>query len=87
MVKVECLFAWLSQRSPAKQVAWIFGHRPEKTKKDGSTFCVELATGCKAPGFYGQNKFRRLPIRYAYHAENFLGVIQLGCVIFLLRLS
>ena len=23
----------------------------EKTKKDGSTFCVELATGCKAPGF------------------------------------
>jgi hypothetical protein len=27
----------------------------EKTKKDRSTFCVELATGCKAPGFYGKN--------------------------------
>jgi len=27
-----------------------------------------------------------LPIRYEYHAENFLGMIQLGCAIILLRL-
>ncbi len=24
--------------------------------------------------------FRRIPIRYEYHAENFLGLIQLGCI-------
>jgi len=32
------------------------------------------------------HNFRRLPIRYEYHAENFLGMIQLGCTIILLRL-
>ena len=32
------------------------------------------------------HNFRRLPIRYEYHAENFLGMIQLGCAIILLRL-
>jgi len=31
------------------------------------------------------HNFRRLPIRYEYHAENFLGMIQLGCAIILLR--
>ena len=45
----------LNQRPLAKQVAWIFGHRTKIQEKDGSTFCVELATGCKAPGFYGKN--------------------------------
>ena|SRR5215207_1980939 len=29
--------------------------------------------------------FRRIPIRYEYHAENFLGLIQLGCIMILLR--
>ena len=32
------------------------------------------------------HNFRRLPIRYEYHAENFLGMIQLGCAIILMRL-
>ena len=32
------------------------------------------------------HNFRRLPIRYEYHAENFLGMIHLGCAIILLRL-
>ena len=32
------------------------------------------------------HNFRRLPIRYEYHPENFLGMIQLGCAIILLRL-
>jgi transposase len=30
--------------------------------------------------------FRRLVVRYEYHAENFLGLLQLGCAIILLRL-
>jgi transposase len=29
--------------------------------------------------------FRRLVVRYEYHAENFLGMLQLGCTIILLR--
>ncbi len=29
--------------------------------------------------------FRRLVTRYEYHAENFLGFVQLGCIIILLR--
>ena len=29
--------------------------------------------------------FRRLGIRYEYHAENFLGMVQLGLIIILLR--
>jgi transposase len=29
--------------------------------------------------------FRRLVVRYEYHAENFLGMLQLGCIIILLR--
>jgi transposase len=29
--------------------------------------------------------FRRLVVRYEYHADNFLGFIRLGCIIILLR--
>lgn len=29
--------------------------------------------------------YRRLVVRYEYHAENFLGMLQLGCIIILLR--
>jgi len=29
--------------------------------------------------------FRRLVVRYEYHAENFLGMVQLGCAIILFR--
>ena len=32
------------------------------------------------------HNFRRLPIRYEYHAENFLSMVQLGCAIILMRL-
>jgi transposase len=29
--------------------------------------------------------FRRIPVRYEYHVENFLGLIQLECIMILLR--
>jgi transposase len=29
--------------------------------------------------------FRRILVRYEYHAENFLGLVQLGCITILLR--
>jgi transposase len=31
------------------------------------------------------HNFRRLVVRYEYHARNFLGMLQLGCIIILLR--
>jgi transposase len=30
--------------------------------------------------------FRRIVVRYEYHAENFLGMVELGCAVILLRL-
>jgi transposase len=35
--------------------------------------------------FVWLQNFRRIPVRYEYHAENFLGLIQLGCIMILLR--
>jgi transposase len=29
--------------------------------------------------------FRRLVVRYEYHARNYLGMLQLGCIVILLR--
>jgi transposase len=29
--------------------------------------------------------FRRIVVRYEYHADNFLGMVQLGCAVILLR--
>ncbi|MGD1045465.1 MAG: IS4/IS5 family transposase, partial [Bacteroidota bacterium] len=31
------------------------------------------------------HNFRRLVVRYEYHAENFLGFVHLACIIILLR--
>jgi transposase len=31
------------------------------------------------------HNFRRLVVRYEYYVDNFLGLVQLGCVIILLR--
>jgi transposase len=31
------------------------------------------------------HNFRRLVVRYEYHAANFLGMLQLGCILILLR--
>ena len=29
--------------------------------------------------------FRRIVVRYEYYAENYLGLVQLGCILILLR--
>jgi len=33
----------------------------------------------------GTKEFRRLVVRYEFHAENFLGMVRLGCVKIVLR--
>jgi transposase len=35
--------------------------------------------------FAGLQNFHRIPLRYEYHAENYLGFVQLGCMMILLR--
>jgi transposase len=35
--------------------------------------------------FVWVQNFRRLVVRYEYHAENFLGFVHLSCIVILLR--
>jgi hypothetical protein len=44
-----------SQRPPAKRVAWISGHRPER-QKHVSALIVAVVTGCIAPGLKTTNQ-------------------------------
>jgi hypothetical protein len=39
------------QRPPAKQVAWIFGHRPKRQKRTVVLFALNLPPGAKHPLF------------------------------------
>jgi hypothetical protein len=39
------------QRPPAKQVAWIFGHRPKRQKRTVVLFALNLPPGAKHPVF------------------------------------
>ena len=45
--------------------------------------CLAVIPWYKHPA--GLHNFRRLVVRYEYHLENYLGFVQLGCIIVLLR--
>jgi hypothetical protein len=45
-----------SQRPSAKQVAWIFGHRPKKQKRPAVLFALNLPPGAKHPVFMARIK-------------------------------
>ena len=44
-----------------------------------------FAYDCRTQVFAWLYNFRRLVVRYAYHAANFLSMVQLGCAVILLR--
>ena len=46
-----------SQRSPAKQAAWIFGHRPKRQKRTAVLFALNLPPGAKYPVFRARISF------------------------------
>jgi len=59
--------------------------RPENKTQDGRTL-RRYKRRRKVERLYAWlYNFRRLVLRYEYHAENYLGFVQLACVIILLR--
>ena len=67
----------------------IAPHRENRSKKatrDGRKFRRYKRRWKVERLFAWLQNFRCPVVRYEYHAENFLGLVQLGCVIILLRL-
>jgi transposase len=48
--------------------------------------CADLNDVCKVERLFAWlYNFRRLVVRYEYHVENYVGLVQLACVVILLR--
>ena len=57
----------------------------KRLTQDGRPFRRYRRRWCVERFFAWLHWFRRLVIRWEYHAENFLGMVQLGCIKILLR--
>jgi hypothetical protein len=76
----------LRQRPPAKQVAWIFGHRPKRQKRTAVRFALNLPPGAMHPVFMARIRVNKISNR----CTRFLaGVLKsrnhanlLGCGVF-----
>ena len=71
-----------------RNVEMIAPHKRNRRKQptqDGRTLrCYKKRWKVERLFAWLQN-FRRLVVRYEYHLENFLAMIQLGCIVILLR--
>lgn len=61
------------------------GSRPSKRKQDGRTFRRYRRRWLVERLFAWLKAFRRLALRWESKSENFLGFLQLGCVVIFLR--
>jgi transposase len=61
------------------------GRRPDRVTQDGRALRRFKRRWKVERLFAWLYNFRRLVVRYEYHAENYLGFIQLACVMILLR--
>lgn len=61
------------------------GKRPSKRSQDGRAFRRYRRRWLVEGLFAWLKAFRRLTIRWEYKAENFLGLLLLGCVVIFLR--
>jgi len=61
------------------------GRRPDRVTQDGRPLRRFKRRWKVERLFAWLYNFRRLVVRYEYHAENYLGFIQLACLIILLR--
>ena len=59
--------------------------RPESKTQDGRSLRPFKRRWKVERLFAWLYNFRRLVVRYEYHAENYLGLVQLACVVILLR--
>ena len=57
----------------------------KRLTQDGRPFRRYRRRWCVERLFAWLHWFRRLVIRWEYHAENFLGMVQLGCIKIMLR--
>jgi transposase len=61
------------------------GRRPERKTQDGRPLRRFKRRWKVERLFAWLYNFRRLVVRYEYHVENYVGLVQLACVIILLR--
>ncbi len=61
------------------------GRRPENRTQDGRRLRRFRRRWKVERLFAWLYNFRRLVVRWEYHAENFLGFLHLGCALILLR--
>ena len=69
-------------------IEMIAPHRKNRTKRrtqDGRKLRRYKSRWKVERLFAWLQNFRRLVVRYEYKAENFLGMVQLGCIVILLR--
>jgi transposase len=71
----------------AYDIELIAPHKSNRKRltQDGRPFRRYRRRWCVERLFAWLHWFRRLVIRWEYHAENFLGMVQLGCIKILLR--
>lgn len=78
----------MDEQLAAKGIALIAPHRANRSKpntQDGRVLRRYRRRWKVERLFAWLQNFRRLVVRYEYHAENFLGFVQLGCMIIMLR--
>lgn len=71
-----------------RQLELIAPHRSNRSKprtQDGRSLRRYRRRWKVERLFAWLQNFRRLVVRYEHHAENFLAMIQLGCIVILLR--
>lgn len=75
-----------AQRFAAYGIELIAPNRKNRNKtQDGRPLCRYRRSWKVERFFAWLNQFRRLVNRWEYHADNFLALLQLGCIVILLR--
>jgi transposase len=78
----------LDERLAEQGIAMISPHRKNRKKpptQDGRVVRRYKRRWKIERLFAWLQNFRRITVRYEYHAENYLGFVHLGCIILLLR--
>jgi transposase len=75
----------LAKERGIKMIAPHKGNRIKTATQDGRTLRRYRKRWKVERLFAWLQNFRRLVVRYEYHLKNFLAMIQLGCIVILLR--
>jgi len=75
----------LSEERGVEMIAPHKGNRRKPTTQDGRVLRRYRKRWKVERLFAWLQNFRRLVVRYEYHLKNFLAMVQLGCIVILLR--